>query len=143
MILEQKVHYCPIARTMSFVGDKWTLLILRDLILQNKTRFKELKASRERIATNILTNRLKMLLAEGFIEYLNPAGTKKTRQYVVTKKGLQTLPIIIELYLFSVHAIDEALLSKAELIFKEALLLDVGLFKEKKTKEYLRFSQAL
>ena len=143
MILEQKVHYCPIARTMSFVGDKWTLLILRDLILQNKTRFKELKASRERIATNILTNRLKMLLAEGFIEYLNPAGTKKARQYVVTKKGLQTLPIIIELYLFSVHAIDEALLSKAELIFKEELLLDVGLFKEKKTKEYLRFSQAL
>jgi DNA-binding HxlR family transcriptional regulator len=134
MILEQKVHYCPIARTMSFVGDKWTLLILRDLILQNKTRFKELKASRERIATNILTNRLKMLLAEGFIEYLNPAGTKKTRQYVVTKKGLQTLPIIIELYLFSVHAIDEALLSKAELIFKEELLLDVGLFKEKKQK---------
>ena len=86
----QETPYCPIALSISYVGDKWTLIILRDLILHKKTRFKELKASRGNIATNILTNRLKMLLKEGFIVYLNPAGTKKSRQYIVTDKGLLT-----------------------------------------------------
>jgi DNA-binding HxlR family transcriptional regulator len=42
----QKPPYCPIALSIRYVGDKWTLLILRDLILDQKTRFKELKASK-------------------------------------------------------------------------------------------------
>tara|TARA_B110000240_G_C13475271_1_gene442738 strand:+ start:1680 stop:1916 length:237 start_codon:yes stop_codon:yes gene_type:complete len=75
----QQTPYCPIALSIRYVGDKWTLLILRDLILHKKTRFKELKTSRGKIASNVLTNRLKMLLEKGFVEYLNPSGTKKSR----------------------------------------------------------------
>ena len=139
----QETPYCPIALSISYVGDKWTLIILRDLILYKKTRFKELKASSRKIATNILTNRLKMLLKEGFIVYLNPAGTKKSRQYIVTNKGLLTLPILFELYIFSIHSIDESELSAADLDFKKEFLSDMTLFKEKKTKDYLDFVQVL
>ena len=139
----QKTPYCPIALSIRYVGDKWTLLILRDLILDKKTRFKELKASKGNIATNILTNRLKMLLAEGFVEYLNPLGTKKSRQYIVTEKGLLTLPILFELYLFSVHFIDETAMNREESAFKKEILLDPTRLKEKKTKAYIDFVQEL
>ena len=139
----QKPPYCPIALSIRYIGDKWTLLILRDLILDQKTRFKELKASKGNIATNILTNRLKMLLAEGFVEYLNPSGTKKSRQYIVTEKGLLTLPILFELYSFSIHAVNQAMLNASELAFKKEFLKDATGLKEKKTKAYIDFVQEL
>jgi len=139
----QKPPYCPIALSIRYVGDKWTLLILRDLILDQKTRFKELKASKGNIATNILTNRLKMLLAEGFVEYLNPSGTKKSRQYIVTEKGLLTLPILFELYSFSIHAVNQAMLNASELAFKKEFLKDATGLKEKKSKAYIDFVQEL
>ncbi len=139
----QKTPYCPIALSIRYVGDKWTLLILRDLILDKKTRFKELKASKGNIATNILTNRLKMLLAEGFVEYLNPLGTKKSRQYIVTEKGLLTLPILFELYSFSIHAVNQAMLNASELALKKEFLKDATGLKEKKTKAYIDFVQEL
>lgn len=139
----QKPPYCPIALSIRYVGDKWTLLIFRDLILDQKTRFKELKASKGNIATNILTNRLKMLLAEGFVEYLNPSGTKKSRQYIVTEKGLLTLPILFELYSFSIHAVNQAMLNASELAFKKEFLKDATGLKEKKTKAYIDFVQEL
>jgi DNA-binding HxlR family transcriptional regulator len=139
----QKPPYCPIALSIRYVGDKWTLLILRDLILDQKTRLKELKASKGNIATNILTNRLKMLLAEGFVEYLNPLGTKKSRQYIVTEKGLLTLPILFELYSFSIHAVNQAMLNASELAFKKEFLKDATGLKEKKTKAYIDFVQEL
>jgi len=139
----QKPPYCPIALSIRYVGDKWTLLILRDLILDQKTRFKELKASKGNIATNILTNRLKMLLAEGFVEYLNLLGTKKSRQYIVTEKGLLTLPILFELYSFSIHAVNQAMLNASELAFKKEFLKDATGLKEKKSKAYIDFVQEL
>ena len=139
----QKPPYCPIALSIRYVGDKWTLLILRDLILDQKTRLKELKASKGNIATNILTNRLKMLLAEGFVEYLNLLGTKKSRQYIVTEKGLLTLPILFELYSFSIHAVNQAMLNASELAFKKEFLKDATGLKEKKSKAYIDFVQEL
>jgi DNA-binding HxlR family transcriptional regulator len=57
---------CAIAYSIDLLGDKWSLLILRDAILHKKTRFKQFRESKEKIATNILTNRLKFLLKEGF-----------------------------------------------------------------------------
>lgn len=141
--MEEKIHHCPIALSISFVGDKWTLLILRDMILYKKTRFKEFRASRGKIATNILTIRLKKLLRLGFIEVLNPSGTKKSTQYLVTDKGLFTLPLIIELYLLSAISIEDSLLTPAELKTKNEVLSNSILFKKKLTKEYLDFVKEL
>ena len=138
-----KTPYCPIALSINYVGDKWTLIVLRDMLLLNKTRFKEFKASRGKIATNILSNRLKMLLDEGFIEILDPLGTKKSRQYIATAKGIATLPIIIELYLFSVHDMHISLFSEEELVFQKMVLENPTLFKENVVKGYLELVNEL
>ena len=73
---------CAIAYSIQQLGDKWSLLIMRDLVLHKKTRFKELRESKEKIASNILANRLKSLQLNGFIEKLDPTGTKKSTQYI-------------------------------------------------------------
>ena len=68
---------CAIAYSIDLLGDKWSLLILRDVVIHKKTRFKEFRSSKEKIATNILTNRLKFLVENGFLEILDPHGFKK------------------------------------------------------------------
>ena len=92
---------CAIAYSLNLLGDKWSLLILRDVILHKKSKFKDFIDSKEKIATNILTNRLKFLVEEGFLELLDPKGFKKNKQYIATERALSALPIIMELYLFS------------------------------------------
>ncbi len=138
-----KSSCCPIAKSISYLGDRWTLIILRDILLLHKTRFKEFKASREQIASNILSIRLKMLLEEGFIEILNPLGTKKSRQYIAIEKGISTLPILIELYLFSLHDIPTSLFSEKELASQKMISENPTLFKENIVNGYLAFVKEL
>ena len=134
---------CAIAYSANFFGDKWSLLILRDFILHKKTRFKELINSKEKISTNILTNRLKSLQNQDLIRILNPQGTKKSRQYFVTEKGLLALPIIIEFYLFSVHYIEESKLNEFQMMIKKELLQDRELFEKQRIESYLHFVNKL
>ena len=90
--------------------------------MHKKTRFKELRESKEKIASNILANRLKSLQINGFIEKLDPTGTKKSTQYIATEKGIAAFPIIIELYLFSINFIDENLLNESQMSFKKQII---------------------
>ena len=138
-----KIYTCAIARSVNLLGDKWSLLILRDIILHKKSRFKEFRSSKEKIATNILTNRLSFLLKEGFIEKITPLGTKKSTRYISLDKGISVLPIIIELYLFSIHSIEESILDDSQITIKNALISDHKLFQEKRIEEYLVFAEEL
>ena len=138
-----KIYTCAIARSVNLLGDKWSLLILRDIILHKKSRFKEFRSSKEKIATNILTNRLNFLLKEGFIEKITPLGTKKSTRYIALDKGISALPIIIELYLFSIHSIEESILDDSQITIKNALISDRKLFQEKRIEEYLVFAEEL
>ena len=72
-----KKYTCAIANSANILGDKWNLLILRDIILHKKSRFKEFMSSKEKIASNVLTKKLNILLEEGFIKKLTALGTKK------------------------------------------------------------------
>ena len=108
-----------------------------------KTRFKQFRESKEKIATNILTNRLKFLVKERFLELLDPEGTKKSKQYLATKRGLSTLPIIIELYLFSIHSIDESELDESQINIKASITTDRIFFEKTKLEEYLEFLEEL
>ena len=119
--MQNNERTCAIAYSINLLGDKWTLLILRDVILHKKSRFGEFQNSREKIASNILTNRLKMMLEEGFLEFLDSAGTKKSRRYIATAKGMSVLPIIIELYLFSIDSIEQENLNDAQKKFKKEI----------------------
>ena len=134
---------CAIAYSIQQLGDKWSLLILRDLILHKKTRFKELRESKEKIASNILANRLKSLQVNGFIEKLDPTGTKKSTQYIATDKGIAAVAIIIELYLFSINFIDDHLLDVSQMSIKKQITSNRSFFEETKKSEYIVFVDGL
>lgn len=134
---------CAIAYTIELLGDKWSLLILRDVLIHKKSRFKDFRSSNEKIATNILTNRLKSLVEEGFLELLDPKGFKKNKQYIGTKKAVSSLPIIIELYLFSIHYVEESELSHSQLLIKKEILNDRQSFEKRVIQEYLSFVENL
>lgn len=134
---------CAIAYTIDLLGDKWSLLILRDVVVHKKTRFKEFRSSKEKIATNILTNRLRFLVENGFLEILDPYGFKKNKQYIGTQKAISTLPIIIELYLFSIDSIDESELNESQILIKKEILGDRLSFKNRVTEEYTNFLEGL
>lgn len=134
---------CAIAESISILGDKWSLLILRDIILHKKTRFKEFRSSKEKIATNILSNRLKSLMEDELIEKLDPSGTKKSTRYIATEKGISSLSLIIELYLFSIDSIDESMLDESQIYIKSQVRENRNLFEEKRKSEYLAFLEEL
>jgi len=138
-----KKYTCLIARSASILGDKWNLLILRDIILNKKSRFKDFMSSKEKIATNVLTKKLNILLEEGFIGKLTPLGTKKSTRYIALDKGISALPIIIEMYLFSIRSIDESVLDDSQIAIKNALITNRDLSEEQIIKQYLEFSEEL
>ena len=141
--MENLKRTCAIAYSIDLLGDKWSLLILRDVVIHKKTRFKDFRNSKEKIATNILTNRLKFLVEKGFLEILDPQGFKKNKQYIGTQKAVSTLPIIIELYLFSIDSIDESELNESQILIKKEILGDRLSLKNRVTEEYINFVEGL
>jgi len=91
----------------------------------------------------VLTNRLKTLYSEGLIEKLDPTGTKKSTRYLATEKGISSLPIILEMYMFSIQNIDESGLDESQINIKKQVLSNRQLFEETKIKEYNIFSNQL
>jgi DNA-binding HxlR family transcriptional regulator len=134
---------CAIAYSLNLLGDKWSLLILRDVILHKKSKFKDFIDSKEKIATNILTNRLKFLVEEGFLELLDPKGFKKNKQYIATNRALSALPIIMELYLFSIDSIEESVLNASQIKIKKQITTNRKGFEKQRKKEYIEFVESL
>lgn len=84
---------CPIACALDQLGDKWTLLIIRDLLL-GKKRYQELITSPERIATNILADRLKKLEIAGIVVQQAYQQKPLRHEYRLTKKGEDLRPVL-------------------------------------------------
>ena len=141
--MEYPLLTCAIARSTKVLGDSWSLLIMRDMLCNKHSKFKHFKASKEKIASNILTNRLKSLLEMGLIEKLDPEGTKKSTTYIATLKGMDSLPIICQMYLFSIDSIDESLLDDMQKNIKKQIKSDVALFQKTKISEYKSFVEEL
>lgn len=89
--------HCPISYALDFVGDKWTLVVLRDLILAGKRHFQEFLQSDERIASNILASRLKRLEADGMVTREADPEHGRRVVYAPTAKALDLLPVLLEL----------------------------------------------
>jgi DNA-binding HxlR family transcriptional regulator len=87
---------CPIATSLDIVGDRWTLVIVRDL-LTGKARFSEFLASPERVTTNILTDRLASMEASGLVAKTAYQQHPKRFEYVLTRKGEALLPVLQEM----------------------------------------------
>jgi DNA-binding HxlR family transcriptional regulator len=91
---------CPISSTLDVVGDKWSLLIIRDMLVKQKKTFKEISDSDEKIAPSILSARLKLLESYKLIFKTKVPDNKKENIYLLTEKGIRLTPIIIEFSLW-------------------------------------------
>lgn len=108
---------CPISYALDFFGDKWSLLIIRDLVFDQKRFYKEFLQSKERIATNILSDRLKKLEGAGIIQSKVYEQLKTQKEYSLTTKGKDLIPVLVEIILWSAKH-DKDLAVTAEFVQK-------------------------
>ncbi len=92
---------CPISYALDLFGDKWSLLIIRDFVFDQKKFYKEFLQSKEKIATNILSDRLKKLEHAGFIQSKVYEKIRTQKEYSLTDKGKDLIPILVEFILWS------------------------------------------
>ena len=97
MIMENYRSYCPVNLALEVFGDKWSLILIRDIMFEGKRYFRELLRSDEKIASNILTDRLAMLEREGVISKASDPKYKQKYIYSLTPKGIDLLPIMVEI----------------------------------------------
>ena len=117
---------CPITSALDIVGDKWTLVIIKQMLLEGKKTFKDFSESDEAIASNILSSRLKMLEEYKMISKKKLPHNKKTNIYLLTEKGLGLTPTIVELTLWSDGNIRE---------YHSSIISDSRIAMVKKNKE--------
>lgn len=98
---------CPITSALDIIGDKWSLVLIKQMLFEGKSTFKDFAQSPESIATNILTTRLKMLEDFGIIEKQKLPTNRKTNIYTLTQRGLSLIPVLMELTFWSKHEVIE------------------------------------
>jgi DNA-binding HxlR family transcriptional regulator len=98
---------CPITSSLDVLGDKWSLVVIKQMLFEGKSTFKDFTESPESIATNILTTRLKMLEEFGIIEKQKLPTNRKTNIYTLTQRGLSLVPVLMELTFWGKHHIIE------------------------------------
>ena len=96
---------CPVSTSLEIIGDHWTLILIRDFFL-NRVTFSDFKNSPEKIATNILTDRIHKLLKYNIIKFrLNPKN-RKVKQYYLTDSGIELYPLIYDLLIWGKNNLD-------------------------------------
>lgn len=92
---------CPINVVLEMVGDSWSLLVVRDLMFNGSTRFNEFLAAKEKIATNILANRLQQLECTGIVTKHRDPDDARRHIYRLTEKGVDLAPVLVEMILWA------------------------------------------
>jgi DNA-binding HxlR family transcriptional regulator len=91
---------CPIAKTLDIVGDRWNLLIVRELLIYGRCRYTDLRAGLPGIATNLLADRLRQLEQAGVIVREDPSPPVSTAVFALTERGAALEPVLRELALW-------------------------------------------
>ena len=127
----KKRSECPISCSLDVWGDKWSLLIIRDLMFKKECTYGDFLKSDEKIATNILASRLQTLEENGVIDKLNHPDSKAKVLYRLTQKGIDLLPLMIEINLWAekYSSIPED---------RKAILKEVKKDKEKFIKSWIK-----
>ncbi len=97
MTTKKRRSSCPINLSLEIFGDKWSLLILRDIIFFEKGHFNQFLLQ-EKISTNILTDRLNRLVENNILSKTKEKRNLSSYVYSLTEKGIELVPIIIEIY---------------------------------------------
>lgn len=116
---------CPVSYALDFWGDKWTFLVIRDLV-EGKKFYKDFLNSKEGIATNILSDRLKKLENNEIIESQVYQKLKTKKEYRLTRKGKDLIPVLIEMIVWSAKyhdglAVTQNFLEKARMDREELI----------------------
>ncbi|HET7152440.1 MAG TPA: helix-turn-helix domain-containing protein [Candidatus Kapabacteria bacterium] len=101
MAIQKRKSDCPINFAMELFGDRWTLLIIRDLMFKGKHSYGEFLHSEEKVATNILADRLSLLEQEGIVIKIADPSHGSKFIYTLSKKGIDLLPVLVEIILWS------------------------------------------
>ena len=92
---------CPVTSAIDILGDKWMLIIIKQMLIEEMQTFKEFTESDEAVSTSILTLKLKCLESYGLVERKNHPSNKKTKLYHLTDKGLSLAPVVVDLAIWS------------------------------------------
>jgi DNA-binding HxlR family transcriptional regulator len=101
MASSRKRSDCPVSCSLDIWGDRWSLLIVRDLMFSKQCTYGDFLKSDEKIATNILATRLQTLEENGIITKLDHPDSKAKVLYQLTEKGIDLLPVMIEINLWA------------------------------------------
>jgi len=118
---------CPVSVALEKFGDRWSLLIIRDLMVRGYRTFKEFQESGEGIATNILADRLRKLEAAGILRAEMEPSDRRRLNYRLTEKGIDLAPVILELLIWGARhektkascALIERLAANREALLRE------------------------
>jgi DNA-binding HxlR family transcriptional regulator len=110
---------CPLNASVEILGDRWSLLIVRDMMLRGFRTFQQFLDSYEKIATNILADRLRRLQAHGVISPQRDPSDGRKRIYVLTPKGLDLAPVLTEMVLWAAAHEETANQALVELMRKD------------------------
>ena len=97
---------CPVAVSLDQFGDRWSLLIIRDLMVRGCRSFKDFQRSGEKIASNVLADRLKKLEAAGILEAEPDEADARRVNYRLTEKGIDLAPVLLELLIWGAQHED-------------------------------------
>ncbi|WP_255375575.1 helix-turn-helix domain-containing protein [Saccharomonospora sp. CUA-673] len=102
---------CPINLSVEVLGDRWTLLVLRDIVFAGKRHYRELLASEEGISTNILADRLRMLVDHGLLTRSDDPSHKQKAIYSLTEQSIELVPVLVQIGIWGRRHLpaDEAL----------------------------------
>ena len=128
---------CPISCSLDIWGDKWTLLIIRDLIFKKECTYGDFSKSAEGIATNILGDRLQQMEENNLIVKMEHPDSKAKVLYRLTQKGIDLLPILVEVNLW---AEKYFLLPEEHKIRLAEVKKDKTAYIQKATKELVDFT---
>ncbi len=112
---------CPINLTLEILGDKWSLLVIRDMIFGNRRHFRELLTkSEEGIASNVLADRLRRLAEQGIITKADDRSHKQKVLYSLTERGIELVPVLAQIGAWGIRflPVSEELAIRAELLAK-------------------------
>jgi DNA-binding HxlR family transcriptional regulator len=134
---------CPVATSLDVIGDKWTLLVLRDMLFFHKTTFNEFKAAPESMPSKMLSNRLKKLEELGFLSRKKGQTNKKHVHYILEDKGIETFPIMVEMAIFTTDFYYDHLGDTYTGIVKTRMKNDKEIYIKEIMDGYRKFKEAL
>jgi DNA-binding HxlR family transcriptional regulator len=134
---------CPVATGLDVFGDKWTMLILRDMLFLHKSTFNEFKDAPELMPSKMLSNRLKKLESLGFVTRKKGEVNKKNVHYLLEEKGMETFPIMVEIALFTTDFFYDHLGDTYTEVVKTRMKHDKDKYIQEMITSYKSFKESL